>query len=872
MTVERLIAPERALPSHTVQEPRVLTSKGRTVQGGGFNGGGAGHKNHGQTIAHLFERRQELRTSRYREVPAGGTVLLKPDDTGAITLRFAGGLCPVTFALPPSVPAGQGSTRHRHWSVRVRTFYAAETLLEWPANVVPAWGVDIVAPEVEGELPTLKEIPRLPGIPGMPGTGDTFELTYDERTGEWIVDWVSRNQIVADPMTPAGGTTDPNAPGAGDGTTPTPPGEPNDPAGTPEQTYTDPVTGEPMVPVVMPALAGNIIALHDGSVSYSTNGGSTWRRLSGSAASPIAISAVLGEGSVIVGGDGVAAFSKDLQSWTNLTLGNVQGYISVPLGNPGFETGDYTSWQSTTDTAPRVLSTAQPPQRPLSAYYLTRNWDAPGAGNFSLQQSVEIDEDTWSALQDGGQLRISADVYAGAPASATIQILDGGERLNATLAFNLTYSGGQFRADSFAVSPTQGPLRLVGVASATAGSWQLTTPPIAEGIQLDGPAGTNIAGNIAWRIERADGSLYDGVVSIRLYDLDGPNGARETLRVAGLISYDIDGSGITAAPQAPGDVLFTGVSGNAGGTGTGSGSFTVVVGPEFTFNYTGRDLAGLGMKGISGDAGESILAEATHDVAEWKRASGSVPGSSVPSRKIRVRLIGNGGTGTADAYFDNIRLEVGLDRPENAHTVAPDYTQRRHVIASQTGLYAVRAGVAALLSSCPIVAEHIAADGPQIIVASGSDVRVSWDDGATWTAYTAPGVVRQLLAGRFAATISEGAPTDSVVAITADGDVVIIERTVPGFRLESAGPGSHFSHDRRRGTFVMTESGGYVEGVQQPVSVGAENRRTLPCDAGHWLGYQFGVRDLFYLTNPDSGAWALAPSLSAGILDLVEVR
>ncbi|MFP5479595.1 MAG: hypothetical protein ACLGIE_07890 [Alphaproteobacteria bacterium] len=226
MTVERLIAPERALPSHAVQEPRVLTSKGRTVQGGGFNGGGAGHKNHGQTIAHLFERRQELRTSRYKEIPPGGTVLLKPDDTGAITLRFAGGLCPVTFALPPAVPAGQGSTRHRHWSVRVRTFYAAETLLEWPANVVPAWGVGIVAPEVEGGLPTLEEIPRLPGIPGMSGTGDTFELTYDERTGEWVVDWISRNQVVADPETPAGGTTDPNAPGATDGTTPTPPGEP----------------------------------------------------------------------------------------------------------------------------------------------------------------------------------------------------------------------------------------------------------------------------------------------------------------------------------------------------------------------------------------------------------------------------------------------------------------------------------------------------------------------------------------------------------------------------------------------------------------------------------------------------------------------
>jgi hypothetical protein len=280
------------------------------------------------------------------------------------------------------------------------------------------------------------------------------------------------------------------------------------------------------------------------------------------------------------------------------------------------------------------------------------------------------------------------------------------------------------------------------------------------------------------------------------------------------------------------------------------------------------------MKGIIGAAGEAILAEATHDAAEWRRISGSVPGSSVPSRKIRVRLVGDGGAGTADAYFDNIRLEVGLDRPENAHTVAPDYTQRRHVIASQTGLYAVRAGVAALLSSCPIVAEHIAVDGPQIVVATGSDVRVSWDDGATWAAYTAPGVVCQVFSGSSAALISGRAPTGTVAALTDSGDCLCVSKD-PGPEIQTiGGTGVHVSIDRRRQSLVRTgASGESLEGYPaQPVSGGATGRRTLPCDAGHWLGYQFGVRDLFYLTNPDSGAWALAPSLASGILDLVEVR
>jgi hypothetical protein len=872
MTIERLIAPERALPSHTVQEPRVLTSKSRVVQGGGFNGGDAGHKNYGQTIAHLFERRQEIRTSRYKDVPAGGTVLLKPDDTGAVSLRFAGGICPVTFALPPSVPEGQGSTRARQWSVRVRTFYAAETQLNWPANVVGAFGYDLIDPETEGGLQTLEEIGVLPAQPGMPTTGDTFELTYDERTGEWIVDWFSRNQIVEDPFTPASGTTDPNAPGATDGTTPTPPGDPSDPTDpTTEQAYTDPVTGEPMVPVQPPALAGDIIALHDGSVSYSTDGGSMWRQLNGSASAPVAISALLREGAVIVDSAGVARFSTNLQGWTDLRLAT-QNSIDIPLTNTDFETGDLTGWTTSSGTEPRVLATAKPAQMPGSKHYLTRNWTIFGTGDNALDQVVELDANTWSALQDGGSLRLSSDVYAGSLASGKIQILDGGERLNAAESFNLYRTSAGFRADEFAVSPTQGPLRLVGAATAIAGSWDIATSPIADGIRLDGAAGANISGSVAWRVEKADGSLYDGVVSIRLYDLDGPNGASETLRVGGLDRYDVAGGGVTAAVQLSGDVLFTGVAGNAGSAGTGSGSFTVSVVPEFSFLYTGRDLAGLGMKGFSTTAAELVLAETTWADDTWKRVAATLPGLGVPASKIRVRLVGAGnGTSAADAYFDNVKLEVSLDRSEAARTVAPDYAFGRHVIASQFSLYAVRAGVAALLSSCPISSEHIAADGPQIIVAAGSSVRVSWNDGQTWTAYTAPGLVRQLFAGRSAAFISEAAPTGTVVAVTAGGDVMIIDRTAAGPRFESAGAGTHFSIDGRRGTFVSTESTGNVDGVNQPASVGAVGRRTLPCDNGRWLGYQFNVRDLFYTADP-MGPWLLAPSLAEPILDLIEVR
>lgn len=874
MTVERLIAPERALPSHSVQEPRVRSVGQRVVQGGGWNGGDAGHKNHGQTIAHLFERRQEIRTSRYKDVPAGGTVLLKPDDTGGLTLRFAGGVCPVTFALPPAVPEGQGSTRHRQWSVRVRTFYAAETQLNWPANVVPAVGYDLLAPETEGGLQTLEEIGVLPAQPGMPGTSDTFELTYDERTGEWIVDWFSRNRVTLDPATPAPGTTDPTAPGATDGTTPTPPGEPSNPAGPTEQDYTDPVTGDLLVPVVMPAAAGNVIALHNGAVSYSTDGGSVWRKLNGSAAAPVAISAVLSQGVVIVGSDGVAGFSQNLQGWTPIKLATIGG-IEVPLVNADFETGDLTGWTISSGTEPRALDTAQPPQRPGSKHYLSRNWTIVSSGAFALDQAVELDANTWAALQDGGTLRLSADAYADSPGTAKIQIIDGTERVYANSTFSIARTGSNFRANGFAVSPTAGPLNLVGTGTPVVGSFINESLPI----WLRGNSGQAVSCRIDWRIEKDDGSLFDGLVVIRVFDVDSP----ETLTVEGIEGYDLLTSSVTATSLDTKTVRFIGGDGAGTTADVPAVRVHVTVGAEFSFLMTGVTQSAVGLAGPGGTSTEVVLAEAEWADSTWKRISAAVPGADMLSPNVRVRLIGAGNisAGSANAYLDNVKLEVSLDRQEEARTVAPDYSFSRHVVASERGLYAVRAGVAAMLSACPIAPEHIAVEGPQIIVASGSDVRVSWNDGQSWTAYTAPGLVRQLFAGTSASLISGGAPTGTVIAVTADGDAIVIGKGEEGFSILHNGPpgAAHVSIDRRRRASVWTAASGSITWVgetgavdsNQPVSDGSETRRTLPCDSGRLIGYQFAVKDLFYTAEP-AGPWALAPSLDAAILDLVEVR
>ena len=71
----------------------------------------------------------------------------------------------------------------------------------------------------------------------------------------------------------------------------------------PDNDYTDPDTGEPVAPT--PG-AGNLLALHDGGLSYSENGGHTWHAAANTPALPLDISA-LTDGVLIRATDGRAS-------------------------------------------------------------------------------------------------------------------------------------------------------------------------------------------------------------------------------------------------------------------------------------------------------------------------------------------------------------------------------------------------------------------------------------------------------------------------------------------------------------------------------------------------------------------------------------
>lgn len=495
------------------------------------------------------------------------------------------------------------------------------------------------------------------------GTTDYLRLYYNEQTGKCLVTAVSIGVVGdADPdLTPPEPPTIPDEEPTDTPTTnpwaPNTPGGPRLPSAVgDEYTYVD-ENGNPLVATPAPAGKGAVYALHPDGFSFSQDGGRSWdlRLLNNPgtlvdiAAGPGGVYLLTAEGDVWLGTGGhKGQFAK-----LPLTDVSAGAEAEVELVNGGFELGDLTGWNLVSGDEPRVLDTTTPPQRD-GKYYLSRDWRIVNAQDFAIEQSVALPS---SVAGETGKLRLYADVLTENNDVGKIEILDDTEVVVPSNDFSMTFSGGTFRANGFANSAVDGPLNLVGTVYNSNAPWRVFTG--AAGIELGAAFGFGaVSGSISWRVEKADGSLFDGLVALRLYELDSPNdGVREYLKIQGVVSYNLLSSGITATGALP-EVSFYGVEGNSTGD-VASGRMHVVVRSQFGFEFESWRRAALGMKGPGSSAvpPAAVLASAQSDAGSWTRIMAEYEGELPP--RVTVRVSGQAVGGYADVYVDNIALCFG---------------------------------------------------------------------------------------------------------------------------------------------------------------------------------------------------------------------
>lgn len=896
MTFERKIAAQGLAE---VKAPSIAPTgdqKGatQTISGGALNPVDRGHKNWGQTINQGFELRSLLGTAMFKNLAtAPGTFELDLGAFGYHTVRSAGPTLAVSLAKPDGVPTSQhtpsGGFRHRQRWGFLEIFYPEDTTLTFSTDFaygIAAWRAQFWEQEdlallVGSDDPiTYAQLARdvvpqkldalLAEAPRMANTTDLFLVSYNERTGKATVVLLSPAMEGMDPEVPEPDTTEPVP---GDGTTPETPKpweKPKTLPGTPEpdtqHDYTDPTTGLPLVPSPPPAASGTLYALHGAAISVSVDGGSTWAdtNISGTGtlvdlvATPAGLFVLDDAGQLFTAPSISDAFQLVRIADTSTTD------VEIPVVNGGFETGDLTGWTTTSADVPRVLRTTQPPQMPGSTHYLTRDWRIVNPQPFSIQQTIAPPVELVGNTAD---LVVAVDAYVESGDIARIELLDGVETVIPASNFTVVLSGGKFRANGFATSPSQGVLNLVGTPYGNNVPFAL--PDGFQGIALNGATNQAIFGSVAWRVEREEGGLYQGLVALRLHDLDNANGTRETLSVTGIVSYDLLESAVTANDVAADVVDFVGTTTNQTGDVPLS-RFHIVVRPEFTFEYTGEWEAGLGMKGPGSAAAEAIVLASAEFTAngKWSELRAEYSGEIPPL--LVVRLSGGAIGGYADVYFDNARLSY------KQQAAVPQILAIASVEGNAGGAEVYLDG--GLLRYVEDPAERgatVPVPTPDVSTADHApgDVRVVSNGTQAWA--WAEGSWGDPIEGPFTSVVSDPVP----MLVKADGEVL----NGLGGPLSSLGAGAWYaSGDRRRDGGLMTEAatgavkivsngGGGGTGATQPVAAGATARRSLATDGGRVFGWSIGSPDLLW-TSDVGASWKVAGALGAPIVKIVEMR
>jgi hypothetical protein len=923
------------------------------IKGGTVSLKASPHKDWRHVIQHNFELRNRLGTILYTNQAGGDGAFEVDFDFGFHLIRARGlpeseGIS-FTVKKPGGVPEDQGAevepgvidTRDRIRVTELQIFYPQATTLNFGPDFVfgtyghkpRLWTLE----DLTALLPSSEEVPNpviagltLGGGAGMPdfvrgleerslqevlaphqvegfdaetwegplkravGTTDYLRLYYNEQTGKCLVTALSIGVLGdADPdATPPEPPTIPDEEPTDTPTTnpwgPNTHGGPRLPAATgDEYSYVD-ENGNPLVPTPAPAGNGAVYALHPDGFSFSQDGGRSWdlRQLSNTgtlidiSAGPGGVYLLTADGDVWLGTGGPKGQFAKLPL-TDVSAGSE---AEVELVNPGFELGDLTGWTLVEGDEPQVVDTATPPQRD-GKFYLTRDWRIISAQDFSIEQTVALPA---SVAGETEKLRLYADVLTENADIGKIELLDGTEVVVPSDNFALTYSGGTFRANGFATSPTAGTLNLIGTpVSGSVGSWSVSDG--YTGIQLSGNEGQNISGSINWRVETSTGDLFDGLVVLRIFDLDTSNGFVEGLEIQGVASYDLLSSDVTVFNMGFERFNFNGAPVNTAGDQP-VGRFHVVVRSAFGFTYQGRWVAGLGMKGPGSAAvpPATVLATAQSDANAWRRVMAEYSGE-LPAR-VTVRVSGQAVGGYADVYVDNVALTLpGVSDELKAGAIS-------HVRANSEGggadlfigdtVVSRRAGMSPeenaathpgpgdgiALFATPGEALVSSGDGRQKTVASGT--RLAIFAGQAWESHTLPD-------GQSACAVLN----EPVWCIaTPIGQLFRYEFVTATLQAPVVvGPDGHLAGDFKRKGAVLTSREGAIDFVgatgnasswaTQPVNDSTPARQSCCLDSGRYLGHPVGAYSLFWSDNPvQPNSWQYAGRLERPILKIVEVR
>lgn len=932
---ERVIASEAlAKPTPPAVEPATDQSSGELViKGGAIKWKERPHKDWRHVIQANHELRNRVHTLLYRDVAdIGASVALDLSHSynlirgPAVPLE---GALNLTVDLPGGVPEDQGilldgriQTRKRVHVIDLQIFYPQETQLTFSdqfvfgrsttkgepwlledfslllggsenpvvAGLTLTLGAETLMPDLVRRTVDVTLDQELSETPRPAGTTDYFRVSYNEQTGKALITALALG-VVGD-QDPA---IDPEAPTTEPDTDPTTPPEketpPTDSRATPgpklprpdtELEYTD-ENGNPLEPEPMPEGRGIVFALHSNGFSWSENGGRTWDLRLLSVASELVDIAATATGIYVLDADGrvwhmPTARGEITEVKPSAVVTASERELAVVNGD--FELGSLDGWTHVSGDVPRVLDSSSPAQREGSTHYLTRDWRLINPQDFVIQQILDVPEDVAGTT---GVVKLYADAFTDNGDIARIELIDGTEIVLANSGLTFTFSGGVYTCANFA-SARNGNLRLVGQTVPGVGNF--VSPASGFSVQLQGASSPS--GTINWRVEYIGGALFEGLVAIRVTDLDGANGPRETLTIQGVIDYDLTGSEVTAFDEGPERVLFRSPAGDTN-PGAARGSLSVVVKPTFSMLYTVGTQGAITIGRPLTAPGEDILASAEHSQGEWKTIVAEHTGR-VPSKLI-VRVSGEAVGGYADVFIDNIKLGIPI-APDALRVGAMAPVRQRHQ-GGGVDLY-VNNTVIALRRDQSVddnLAPRESFDGSSDVVNGAATVRAAFGS-APWE--------RVVLAGDDVYSQATGAWTSSLNALagvpgigaiaepfaavaTSAGNVVLFNETGPfGATISTGVTATDLVPDFLRAGAVVTGGAGdirFVDGstaatwARQPANATAANRRTLAMDSGRYIGHNAGGYDLFYTLQPNIvNTWKVAGRLERPIVKMVEMR